>query len=320
VRLPRLRDVLSSQGRKLRQGYAQIPLCYGERVEACIELLRAAGVTGRIEIVRLSPDRSFYGGVAGRVTTTTPPAGELLAPGKPIAVYVNAGTAAELSREDLSRIARVKERYEQEVRAREQIFRDSPRPRPNRADRPPSRATLTIGLLERLDARIREGGALLADAWAPGLTDDQIDELLRPAGIDLPEEARVWWRWHNGTRDDAPANARAFAWRWPVSLQDAVESYEHCRALTLGLYDIDGLLCPLGEKPRIYFDCTGARDEPVPVYSQPDDTEPPLPVLGSIGDLVLVCLEYLDRGVWTIDPDGAIRGDPDKARTQGEFL
>jgi hypothetical protein len=68
----------------------------------------------------------------------------------------------------------------------------------------------------------------------------------------------VWWRWRNGTRDDAPANTRAFAWRWPVSLQDAVESYEHCRALTLELYGVDGLLCSLGEKPRIYFDCTGA--------------------------------------------------------------
>jgi len=62
---------------------------------------------------------------------------------------------------------------------------------------------LTTDLLDRFEARLRGAGAPIVDAWAPGLTDAQIDELVRPLGIDLPKEARVWWRWHNGVDREA---------------------------------------------------------------------------------------------------------------------
>ena len=55
-------------------------------------------------------------------------------------------------------------------------------------------ALLDQALLDQFDARLRALGAAIVDAWAPGLTDDQIDALVCPIGIDLPEEARVWWR------------------------------------------------------------------------------------------------------------------------------
>lgn len=85
------------------------------------------------------------------------------------------------------------------------------------------------------------------------------------------------------------------------------------------VWGLDGLLSPLGEKPLIYFDCTGPNDEPVAVYSQYDETEAPQVAVGSIGDLVLAILEYFDRGAWTIDPDGAVGGEPDKVPL-GAFL
>lgn len=48
---------------------------------------------------------------------------------------------------------------------------------------PPS---LDQSLLQRLEARLRAQGSLIVDWWAPGWTDEQIDELLLPLEIDLP--------------------------------------------------------------------------------------------------------------------------------------
>jgi hypothetical protein len=103
-------------------------------------------------------------------------------------------------------------------------------------------------------------------------------------------------------------------------LEYVVENYEFFRAMLVEIWGIDGWLCPLGEKPRVYFDCTGGVDQPVAVYTQNDDTQAPDVVLGSIGDLVLAMLEYFDRGIWMIDGDGAIRGDPDKFALRNSFL
>lgn len=139
---------------------------------------------------------------------------------------------------------------------------------------------------------------------------NQIDELLLPAGIDLPEEARVWWRWHNGTRDDAPVIARDFARRQPLSL--VVDAYEHQRATDVELYGLDGLLRPISEMPVIYFDCSGPRDAPVPIYSLNDWTDDARLALSSIGDLVLTWISLIDRGVWVTRPDGTWAWDHER--------
>ena len=56
-------------------------------------------------------------------------------------------------------------------------------------------------------------------ALAPGLTDQQIDTLTAPYGIDLPEEARVWWRWHNGRHADV-GHAQYFPLPVPLRLTE----------------------------------------------------------------------------------------------------
>ncbi len=38
----------------------------------------------------------------------------------------------------------------------------------------------------------------------PGLTDVEIEQIMAPTGLTLPEEARAWWRWHNGVPDGTP--------------------------------------------------------------------------------------------------------------------
>ncbi len=158
-------------------------------------------------------------------------------------------------------------------------------------------------MLERFDGQLRALGAPIVDAWAPGLGDEEIDAILLPLHIDLPEEARVWWRWHNGTREDTSTSARHLWHRWPCSLQAAAEDYASGREAMKHLWGLEQLLCPAVEKVMIYFHCAGPHDEPAPIYTQ-NDIEAPREVLPSIGDLVLAWLELIDQGVWTVAPDG----------------
>lgn len=163
---------------------------------------------------------------------------------------------------------------------------------------------LDIDLLSRFEARLRALGALIVENWAPGLTDAQIDELLRPVGIDLPEEARVWWRWHDGVRRDAPSPTEISPARPHRALRLVLDEYSALREEMLELNGIDALLRPVGDKPLIYFACGGARDDPVPIYAQNDHTTRPRLVATSIGELVLVWISLIDRGVWATDEDG----------------
>lgn len=54
-------------------------------------------------------------------------------------------------------------------------------------------------LLERFASALRARG-IPVDDLMPGLGDDEIDEITGPVGLELPEEVRAWWRWHDGDR------------------------------------------------------------------------------------------------------------------------
>ena len=62
------------------------------------------------------------------------------------------------------------------------------------------------------------------------------------------------------------------------------------------LYGLNGLLVPVDERPRIFFDCAGSREEPVAIFWQ-NDIETPTVLLGSIGNLVIGWLQLLNCGV-----------------------
>ena len=160
-------------------------------------------------------------------------------------------------------------------------------------------------LLDRLEARLRAAGSLIVDAWAPGLTDTQIDDLLQPLGIDLPEEARAWWRWHDGILVEANPRVTEISPRRPhLPLRYVAEQYAALGGAMLEFDGIDGLLNPVGDKPYVFFHCAVPRDTPVPIYTQHDDVVPPRLVLPSIGELVLAWIDLMDRDVWRTNPDG----------------
>ena len=168
-------------------------------------------------------------------------------------------------------------------------------------------------LLDCFERRLRAEGALIVDGWAPGLNDREIDALLQPLGIDLPEEARVWWRWHNGTSVDhrSPA-AEISPFRALRSLEQVADFYAFERDTLVQLEGADGRLRPVSEQPEIYFDCTVSRDEPVPVISSPDSSGPHRVVLPSIGELVRAWIDLLDRGIWATNPDGTWAIEPNR--------
>ena len=56
----------------------------------------------------------------------------------------------------------------------------------------------TAELATEFERSLHSVNAAITRTWLPGLTDSEIDALSRPHDLDLPEEARVWWRWHNG--------------------------------------------------------------------------------------------------------------------------
>ena len=157
--------------------------------------------------------------------------------------------------------------------------------------------TLTRNLIDDFNAQLQRVGAPLADSWTGGLTDEEIDAILLPLGIDLPEEARVWWRWQNGAE-------RSFAHRGVLPLEYGIEPFASERETMKELWDVDFLLSPVDERPWIYFYCGGARGAPVPVYGQDDDTEAPVEMLPSIGELVGAWTKVLAAGVVTIADDG----------------
>lgn len=178
---------------------------------------------------------------------------------------------------------------------------------------------LDTALLNAFEARLREAGSRIVDAWAPGLTDGQIDELLGPLGIDLPEEARVWWRWHDGVVvTDPPTVTEISPGRTHLPLRYVAEEYEALNGAREQLYGLTGLLNPVGDMPLVYFHCAVARDAPVSIYVQNDYVGEPRLVLPSIGELVIVWMELLDRGIWATRPDG--QWDWDHARIPADVV
>ncbi|MDP8968661.1 MAG: hypothetical protein M3N04_08675 [Actinomycetota bacterium] len=170
---------------------------------------------------------------------------------------------------------------------------------------------LDKALLDRFEAALRGAGAVIVDHLAPGVDDARIDALLAPHRIELPEEARVWWRWHNGVLPGTPRTYEEITpGRDLRSLETVVYQYEQSWELML-----DGgvvkMLEPFNEKPVIFLDCKVPRDAPIPIHSLSDWTENLRLVLPSFGELIATWIGYIDRGVFRTNPDGTWAWNPD---------
>jgi hypothetical protein len=102
----------------------------------------------------------------------------------------------------------------------------------------PTPPMLTVDQLTQLKLRWERLGLVgVLDHLRPGLTDAEMDALTEPLGIVLPEEARVWSGWHDGTDPLGidPIRGEEFAMLAPgrifLSLGDAVKECQILRGL-----------------------------------------------------------------------------------------
>jgi cell wall assembly regulator SMI1 len=63
--------------------------------------------------------------------------------------------------------------------------------------------------LKRIEAHWITQRVPIADHLAPGLTDEEIDDLLESTGVELNEVVRAIFRWHNGATANDPDLGRA---------------------------------------------------------------------------------------------------------------
>lgn len=158
---------------------------------------------------------------------------------------------------------------------------------------------LDVHLLEELDRRLRAQGVPWVDERPAGLSDEEIDRIAAPLGYVLPEEARRWYRWHDGSDGFELTMSRV---QTPLE-QDVGD--------TIYFRDMDDFWRPrwlkaMNEKPYILFDCSGDREDPVPVwYYDYEQAEPTRPRFASIGEMVSFWIRLVDESYLTFDaPQG----------------
>lgn len=186
---------------------------------------------------------------------------------------------------------------------------------------------LSADLLASLDRTLCEVGVPVAHLARTGLSDGQIDELMKSFAFELSAEARCWWNWRNGTlsargRVAETAVGPHFLF---VSLEEAVAVFHRSRAVAKETADAQGDAPPADLSDPDYwwepawfpFGVTGggvvaadldqaARRTPVlhidwAVSEERADWS--TPKAASMGQLVTWWIEAIDDGVWTFHPE-----------------
>lgn len=177
----------------------------------------------------------------------------------------------------------------------------------------PTPRMLTVDQLTQLEQRWEQLGLVgVLNYLRPGLTAAEMDALTEPLGIILPEEARVWWGWHDGTDPHFidPIQGEKFAMLAPgrifLPLGHAVRQCQTLREVIWEgkePHDLWRQWLPLNtlEDPTI-LDC--AADAPARVFRlefQFADRRRGLPTLGALVDAYI---EAFDAGAWWLEQPG----------------
>jgi hypothetical protein len=173
-------------------------------------------------------------------------------------------------------------------------------------------AMLDDELLAEFENALYEAGAAITSVWSPGLSDVEIDRLAAPHGLVLPEEARRWWRWHNGFDESATAGQWEITPRRTlIDLATALEEFAERRAELKDVYDADAWIQLAGDEPYLFFDVAGPAESPVAVYVGGHGELPRLE-LPSIGELVSRWTDLIRSKAFITNPDGTWAWDYDR--------
>jgi cell wall assembly regulator SMI1 len=164
------------------------------------------------------------------------------------------------------------------------------------------------GLAEYVE-RLRFLGVPVDALNEPGLSDAEMDEMVAVIGLVLPGEARVLWRWHDGTPGDGRANPLgAFRKRF-LRLDEAIACHREYREVVLSVVEgnpdirfAPSWLPMFGDQHPLVIDCAVGVDEPTPLrLIDLEDPDEPFVRARSLGEAVQMWSNALDRGLWKWD-------------------
>jgi hypothetical protein len=167
---------------------------------------------------------------------------------------------------------------------------------------------LDADLLQALESSLRAHGVPAVDYAQPGLSEHEMAERVKPLGISLPLEARLWWGWRDGVPFDAGTGPQEIGpgIKW-FPLDEAVAECESTREMLAAIHGPDHewsrhWLPLVNGDGRLYVtDTAVAEAEPCPVHVYWFDQGATPADLPSIGDLVVLWIEAIARGAWVYD-------------------
>ena len=174
---------------------------------------------------------------------------------------------------------------------------------------------LTPSLLEEFERCLREQGARVVELWQDGVDDGQIAAAEEAIGERLPDEARMWWRWHDGV----PASAVTYARHREFGPLHQFLPLDEAVARTLRIRDSRALRQPgapvwphgwlewTDVNAPMVIDCVVPEGAPAPVHDadfgsyELEDVY--TPVAASMGDMVRAWIDAIASGGWWWDRD-----------------
>lgn len=162
---------------------------------------------------------------------------------------------------------------------------------------------LRLEQLAELDEHLRAQRVPVVERLGPGLGRQEMAAVVGPLGLELPEEAVVWWGWHDGAAHHE-GDFSTMRLLGPFGeFQPLQAAVEHCRmrreiAHEVAPDQVDlvfaATLFPLLDFGDIAVDCAGPPSAPAPVWqTNPHTVDAPVVVSRSMGELVGWWLEGL---------------------------
>jgi hypothetical protein len=167
-------------------------------------------------------------------------------------------------------------------------------------------------LLTELERRLSDQDVLAIGSAAPALAEAEMDATLATIGLAVPIEAHVLWQWHDGAlhHDRRGAAELAPSRNW-LSLVESLTLREQILEMNTDDPEVaetvwsSRWLPVIDSVPMVGLDIGVGHESPCSVWLQ-DLQGPPVLELASLGDLVALWIEALNRGVWLWDrEDGA---------------
>jgi cell wall assembly regulator SMI1 len=172
--------------------------------------------------------------------------------------------------------------------------------------------------LLRFEALLREHDVPIDEWTRPGLDDADIDLAISPLGLRLPREARIWWRWRDGTIYGGQRKLPG-PWYMALSIEGAVDQYLQLRQVAKNSApdwpqnDPDIIWSPswlpiIRTAQPIAIDCSVPLDAPTPVlhvdFTDLDRSLQPrfnVPRASSLGEMVGWWIMALETDIWYWD-------------------